>query len=538
MKKHRILSYFLLFIFTFLIILPVNAETIKIYTAKIKVSEGLNVRENTSSESKIVGFLSYNETFKYRDEDIYVIESEVENDNVTCKTWIYVSSKNGYVCKDLTEVISTEEFEKDTDKMTDEEFDAYLTKEGFDETYKTKLKEIHKKYPNWIFKGIKTNRDWQSTVKEESQIGYSTYYMDAIRESAGQEAYLNTDSYYNWNTNLFEGYDGSFFLANEKTVAYFLDPRNYLNESSLFMFETLYFNDTYQNKEKIKTILGTDEYSDLIFKAGAEFNYSPIAIAIKIRQEGALNNRATQGNINVNCSGGTFPVYDPAGKLYNGPLYNFFNIGATSSKANADLNGLCYAATTNENYYLPWNTEERAIRGGTKWVASNYVLNGQFTNYLQKFNTANPNTEIWHQYMTNLEDPKSQYNLYSNIGLLNSSFVFYIPIYDNMPEKTELPKLGNPNNWLTSLTYSINGTNYNVSNFNGKVTEYTINVPNNVNNITINSTTVAKTSYVSIDGNNKELKKSSKQVKIENDESKFTIVVTAGNGDNKRRSSY
>ncbi len=508
-------------------------QKIKIYTARVITTIGLNVRKEANTNSEIVGFLNYNDTFQYRDADI----KELNDPNASCQVWIYVGSKNGYACKDYTEVVSTEKIDTGVSNMTDEEFDDYLNKEGFDETYKVKLKAIHKKYPNWIFKGVKTNRNWQSTVKQESEIGYSTYYMDAIRESAGQEAYLNTESYYDWNTNMFYGYDGTFYLANEQTVAYFLDPRNYLNESNIFMFETLYFNDTYQDKDKIKSILGTDEYSDLIYNNGKKYNYSPIALAIKIRQEGTLNRRPTLGNVSVNCTGTNSPYYNPNGTRYNAPLYNFFNIGATSSPSNADLNGLCYAALTNEDYFLPWNTKARAIEGGTKWIYNNYVASLQYTNYFQKFNTANPNTEIWHQYMTNIEDPKSQssilYNLYSNIGLLNSSFIFYIPIYDQMPEKTELPKLGNPNNWLKTLTYTANNTTYNISNFNGNVTDYTVTVPHYTENITINGTTVAKTSYLAIEGSNNSLKTASKQVTLSDEENKFKIVVTAGNGNTK-----
>lgn len=510
-----------------------KALTYNQYTARTIAYLGLNVRSSASSSATIVGSLSHNSTFTYTDNDV------VENENDSCKEWIYVASKNGYVCKEYTEITKTEQITDNNDnemsQMTDEEFDEYLDSQGFTESYKEKLKELHKKYPSWVFKGVKTNRDWASTVEEESQIGYSTYYMDAIREAAGHEAYLNTDSHYDWSTNLFTGYDGWFFLANEQTVAYFLDPRNYLNESSIFMFESLYYDDSYQTKDKLTNILSTDKYNDYIYNAGQEFNYSPIALAIKIRQEGTIGNRPTNGTTSVRCNSSN--LYDANGTLYLSPLYNFFNIGASSSPSNADLNGLCYAATTNANYFLPWNTKEKAIRGGTKWIAANYVSAGQYTNYFQKFNTANPYTEIWHQYMTNLEDPKSQasilYNLYAETNMLRSAFVFYIPIYDNMPEKTELPTPGNPNNWLTSLTVKVGNTTNSVSNFNGNTTSYTINVASNINNITINSTTVAKTSYVSIDGSAKSLKTQSKQVALKNKESTFNIVVTAGNGNTK-----
>jgi len=536
MKKSKFLNLILL-VLTLLCVTPsifvVKAATYTEYTAKTTASIGLNIRSEASSSSTILGALSIDSTFKYTDNDVHYNESDG-----SCQYWIYISSRNGYICKTYTEIISQEEINdtgNEMSQMTDEEFNAYLDSQGFDETYKTKLKELHKRYPSWVFKGVKTNRDWNTTLNQEMKDGYNTYYIDAIRESAGQEAYLSTDSYYDWTINMYYGYDGRFFLANRDTVSYYMDPRNYLNESSIFMFESLYYDSTYQNKDNITALLGTDKYSEHIYNAGAEFNYSPTAVAIKIRQEGTIGRRVTDGITSVNCTNSF--TYNSTGTLYAAPLYNFFNIGAYSSPTNADLNGLCYAAKTNENYFLPWNTEEKAIRGGTKWIAQQYVHVGQYTNYFQKFNTSTANTDIGHQYMTNLEDPKSQAgilrNLYADLGLLRTPFVFYIPIYNNMPTSTSLPKLGNPNNWLKELTVSFDGTTSSVSNFSGDKTDYSLSVPGNISRITINSTVVAKTSYVSIAGDNKVLKTTSKTVDLNVGENTFNIVVTAGNGSTK-----
>lgn len=526
----------ILFLLTLLCIVPsivvVKASSYTEYTAQTIASLGLNIRSSASSSSTIIGNMPLYTVFKYTDQDIHI------NENDSCREWIYVSSKNGYICKTYTELTKTEVIKNDdteTSQMTDKEYDAYLTKEGFDDTYKTKLKELHKRYPTWIFKGVKTNRDWQEALNAEMKDGFNTYYIDAIRDSAGHEGYLNTDSYYDWSINMFYGYDGNFFLANKPTVAYFMDPRNYLNESSIFMFESLYYDATYQNKENITTILGTSEYNDYIYNAGKENNYSPTALAIKIRQEGTIGRRPTNGAINVNCN--RKMIYDSTGTLYRAPLYNFFNIGAYSSPTNADLNGLCYAARTNEAYFLPWNTKEKAIKGGTKWIANQYVKVGQYTNYFQKFNVGSAQTDISHQYMTNLEDPKSQASilrdLYANNNLLRTPFVFYIPIFENMPLSTSLPPLGNPNDWLTSLSVTVGGVTNSVSSFSGNKTDYQMTVPSDANTVTINSATVAKTSYVSIQGENRKLKTSSKQVTLNTGDNDFTIVVTAENGNTK-----
>ena len=41
--------------------------------------------------------------------------------------------------------------EQDIDYTQDADFEAYLTKQGFPETYKNSLRKLHAKYPNWVF---------------------------------------------------------------------------------------------------------------------------------------------------------------------------------------------------------------------------------------------------------------------------------------------------------------------------------------------------------------------------------------------------
>ena len=62
--------------------------------------------------------------------------------------------------------------------------------------------------------------------------------------------------------------------------------------------------------------------------------------------------------------------------------------------------------------------------------------------------------------MTNVMAPSSEarttYKSYYATGILDSKFVFYIPVYNNMPSSTSLPSKGNPNNYLSNLV--INNT--------------------------------------------------------------------------------
>ena len=178
----------------------------------------------------------------------------------------------------------------------------------------------------------------------------------------------------------------------------------------------------------------TEKYSDLIWDAAVYSGVSPYHLASRIKQE--VGPFITHSSISGIVTG------------YEG-LYNFYNIGATSSVEDlgAIKNGLRYALnahdaseTVKQNYLIPWTNPTRAITGGAVFIGSSYISVGQNNLYLQKFDVNNDrgNDLFWHQYMTNCLAPYSEsysiYKAYSNMGMMNSSIGFVIPIYNNMPE--------------------------------------------------------------------------------------------------------
>ena len=48
---------------------------------------------------------------------------------------------------------------------SDSDFESYLTKQGFPESYKQGLRELHAQYPNWTFTAFQTNLDWNTALK-------------------------------------------------------------------------------------------------------------------------------------------------------------------------------------------------------------------------------------------------------------------------------------------------------------------------------------------------------------------------------------
>src|SRR5699024_1801711 len=146
----------------------------------------------------------------------------------------------------------------------------------------------------------------------------------------------------------------------------------------------LYGTEFYNTKVSYLTSSGstvnmTEKYSDLILKAAKTSSVSQYHLASRIKQE--VGPFLSHSSISGKVSG------------YEG-LYNFYNIGATSSAEpmGAIINGLKYAKdgkgatqTTKDKYLIPWNTKERAITGGAIFIGSSYINVGQNTIYLQKF---------------------------------------------------------------------------------------------------------------------------------------------------------
>lgn len=391
--------------------------------------------------------------------------------------------------------------------MTEEEFEVYLVSQGFPESYKVKLRELHKKHPNWVFIGIKTRDTWNNALINQNVSGRSLYQS----LSSATQGYLSTgDGFYDWYTDTFIAKDGStWFQAKPETIAYYMDPRNFLTDDGIFMFEDLNFFKSYQTSNSVKTILYTDFYKELIqyyMEAANSYNISPIYLAALSRQEVGLEaGYATSGTTSTYC-----PVD------YTG-YYNFYNIKATSG-AKPVCNGLAYAKS------VGWNSKQAAIIGGASWIVSGYINAGQNTAYFQKWNTSiNASKPYYHQYMTNIRGVASSAvttkDSYKNMGILDYPFVFQIPIYDGIPEKTELPIQGNPNNWLKSLKVN----DVSVTNFDSEETSYSVVVPKDTKSVNIVATTVNSNATVTGSGT----------ITLSDEKTSINLVVTAQNG-NKR----
>ena len=501
MKKifYFILGLFVMFIFS------INAFA----NQKVVITGNelrLRTEPNTSSSSGTIKFL-------YAGEELVYIGSENSGNGCT-NAWYKVQygSNVGYVCSDYAK-LETVEVIKPEDYT---EYSEYLVKLGFTDSYIPKLLELHVKYPNWQFKVMNVDKDFNELVRLEYD-GYSKGW--SLIEDTGSyiDGYKSFDSWsYNYLTNVFStnfsGGGSVWYAANKKTIEYYLDPRNFLNERQIFMFESLSYNADYHTKEGIEVMLkgsfmegkladsvNNKTYVDAFIDAAITHNVSPYVLVSRVIQE-------------VGIKGSTIVSGTVSG--YEG-YYNFYNIQAYGNSASETIaRGLGYAKEQG------WNSPYKAIIGGASFLGSNYIGVGQDTLYLQKWDLVGPNYAN-HQYMQNIQAPSTEsiktYNGYKNIGLINSSFVFTIPVIKNIPTETKLPNSGNPNNYLSSLAVN-GGYLFDKATHD---TEFKLNLDINTTSIDISATKVYSGSVVTGTGS----------VSLSGENQVIPITVTAKNGD-------
>ncbi len=420
-------------------------------------------------------------------------------------------------------------------QISSADFETQLTQEGFPESYKGYLRNLHSIYPSWVFKAYNTGLDWSTVIAAESKAG-----KNLIPSNRGIGWKSLQAGAYNWETDRFTVYDGTTWVtASQAVVEYYMDPRNFLTTSGIFQFELLKYQSAYQNKDGVEKVLkGTPmstayynyqddsgvmqstNYAETFMKAAQYSGVSPYHLASRVKQEVLTNSMTFSGS-----ASGTYSGYEG--------YYNFFNIHANDSAGGgAVANGLRYAkngdtnAALNTAYMLPWTSPYRSIVGGSYFIGSSYIKRGQDTIYLQKFNVT-PTTTYSHQYMSNVEAPfaeaKKVLSAYGDIS--NTPIVFSIPVYLNMPQNAIASpvEMSNPNNRMKSLTVKSSGGPdlLLTPTFSQTVKNYDIIVDKSVTSVDISAAAVSTLATVSGTG--------TKQ--LNTGTNIFVVTVTAQNKD-------
>lgn len=465
----------------------------------------LNVRSGAGTGYSKTGTVSYG--------DSLTILSET-TDSSGAK-WYKISCGNvtGYVSAAYVQLTSS-----GSQGSSDADFESYMTKQGFPESYKSYLRKLHEQHPKWIFTAQKLGVDWNTALKEECVVGRNLVHSSALASWKSMEK-----GAYDFNGGYWYGLDGSWVAASKEIIMYYMDPRNFLNDTYIFMFENQSYDPSYQTESGVKTILADTfmsgsytcpdtkkkyAYSQTFMDAAKKSGVSPYHLASRCRNEQGVNG-APQ-------SLGTVKGYEN--------YFNFFDIQAyaTSTMTAAEM-GCKYAKTTNPTYLLPWTNQYKSIVGGSIFLGTGYITKGQDTLYLQKFDMVDGGNGLYyHQYMTcvfgQANEAISLKNAYSQ-DILNSAMEFKIPVYNNMPDKL-CPKptsSGDNNNYLKSL--SVSGTSISPK-FDKFTASYTAKVNAEISSVTINANPLGKSAKVSGKG----------KVSLKTGENTVKVTCTAASG--------
>ena len=358
-RKYKYLSFLIIFVSLFLYVIDVYAD----YKATV-----INPKDARCPITNTTGLCFYNDKNLSTVKDIASLDT---GDIVTVLTnYDKISTKNTSLCSDY--YVYTSFYFSATNKsyngyycnanlstnaLTNELKQVFKNK-GFPESYWEQLSILKTAHPSWDFVAVNTSLNFNDVVNGENVVKRSL-----VEKSASNNyAYFDSDEisfdYYNDHFNERDriGSSNPWCDANKETIAYYIDPRNFLSDMYIFQFEGLAFDksitdDTYKN------IVGEIFKNDYLSKftndfvtAGKESGVSPVYLASLSKQEVGVGE-----NANTAVAG-----------TYNG-MYNFYNIGATGD-SNPVINGLDFAANNDPSTLRPWNSEYKAIVGGAIWM--------------------------------------------------------------------------------------------------------------------------------------------------------------------------
>ena len=210
-------------------------------TGVVDVDEGssLNMRDGVgTSGTKVIKQLEDGAV-------VTIIDEARASDGALWYKIVYGGVTGYAISTFITNVQDKIEYKEDAD------FEAYLNAQGFPESYKNALRQLHAKYPKWVFVADHLNYTWDTALANQSVTGRS---LIGKNEKSSWKS-LETNSY-NWDTGTWYTFDGgAWCAASKELVAYYMDPRNFLNETNIWMFEQLSYQSAFQTKENLEKIL-------------------------------------------------------------------------------------------------------------------------------------------------------------------------------------------------------------------------------------------------------------------------------------------
>ena len=304
--------------------------------------------------------------------------------------------------------------------------------------YKEKIEALMELHPTWNFELLYTGLSLDEVVSGEAQV-HSRNLVPSDKSGEWICSVCGT-----------KPYDSGWYCASEKATAYYMDPRNFLDEINIFQFQDVneYISGVFTLEGIQNQVNNTylKNYSNDIDTACRNQNVNPYYIISRLIQEQGKN--GTQ--IGRGMDGGDGNTY-----------YNPFNIGASGNGWDEIY---ANALATAKSY--GWNTMEKALEGGITFCKANWLENYQNTLYQNKFDidTRNGTALYVHQYMQNLMGAYSEAQLlqgmYANTDRIESDFTFIIPVYENM--SSTVSQLPSNSSEIYPMDVETTGTDINV----------------------------------------------------------------------------
>lgn len=295
--------------------------------------------------------------------------------------------------------------------------------------YKESIEKLIAAHPNWNFKFLYTGLKFNEAVYGE----YSIHSANLVPTSSGSE----------WICSVCgtKSYDTGWYGASDKAIAYYMDPRNFLNESNIFQFLDVNQCNNASSVEGIQNnVNGTflEKYANDIYTACKNKNVDPYYVISRLIQENGKAGSVTSKGMKDN-NGVTY--------------YNPFNIGASGNSTNEVLANALKKAKANG-----WDSMRKALEGGIVFLKNNWLGNYQNTLYQNKFDIDSTNgTSLYsHQYMQNLSAAYSEAltlrSYYTKTGKMDANLTFIIPLYENMSSTVS----ARPSDKVNSEEYPMN----------------------------------------------------------------------------------
>ena len=135
--------------------------------------------------------------------------------------WYHVSftkdgnSYTGYVYAEYVTVLSAPPAAPGG-SGSDADFEAYLTAQGFPESYKPYLRDLHTKHPQWKFVALQTGLDWNTVIENERNKSGQIKNLINGTSSTPRYNWRATEVGYSWANDTWSPYDGTTWVAASK----------------------------------------------------------------------------------------------------------------------------------------------------------------------------------------------------------------------------------------------------------------------------------------------------------------------------------